>query len=260
MLNERQARDAPAAASELDGLLSSERAFGRSSPASLPRRGTASESLSAAKHELEALAADETAKTGNFEGPPAAGRERPGPHAGGRSHRARPCREGAGEKARPEGAADSQGRGQLQLVSLSSFRRMALFLASIGACPAVRPRVEHRAASPQPRLEVLKHARANRWLVDDDPAALADEEMVRCLPRGDVRPHEEVRAIDAEVDPGRGVEDGSEAIGGSFPRRTPFNGRHPESPFGAPDDGRGSPRRSGPRGAVSSSCRGQVAA
>lgn len=190
ILNEREARDARATASELSKLLSSEQAF-EPIIAGLPPQVVNSfrKAIKAEKGELEALiTAYEAAKSGDFEDL----RRRAGNDPGLSLIVARIARNlTQKELARKLGLKEQQIQryeaDRYSSISLANFRRIASLLGinweirlSDWFCDSWSVAREVSAAEVR---KILKHARANGWFDSDDPAILADEESFNYLQR-----------------------------------------------------------------------------
>lgn len=190
ILNEREARDARASATELDELLSSERAF-EPAVAGLPPEVVNGfrKAVRAEKRELEALiAAYETAKAGDF----ADLKRRAGNDPGLTLVVARIAR-GLTQKelARKLGLKEQQIQryeaDRYGSISLTNFRRIARFLGvdwkiSLSSWFGGGWNIARDVSAAEVR-KILKHARANGWFGNDDPAVLADEESFNYLQR-----------------------------------------------------------------------------
>lgn len=190
ILNEREARDARATASDLDKLLSSEQAF-EPIIAGLPPQVVNGfrKAIKAEKSELEAIvAAYETAKDGNFEHL----KRRAGNDPGVSLIVARIARNlTQKELARKLGLKEQQIQryeaDRYNSISLANFRRIASLLGIdweirlsdwFGGGWNIT-----RDVSVAEVRKILKHARANGWFDDDDLTTLADEESINYLQR-----------------------------------------------------------------------------
>lgn len=190
ILNEREARDARATASDLDKLLSSERAF-EPIVAGLPPEVVNGfrKAVRAEKRELESLvAAYETAKAGDFEDLKRRAGTDPGLTlvvariARGLTQKELARKLGLKEQQIQRYEADRYGS-----ISLTNFRRVARFLGvdwemSLSGWFGGGWNIAHDVSAAEVR-KVLKHARANGWFGNDDPAVLADEESFNYLQR-----------------------------------------------------------------------------
>lgn len=190
ILNEREARDARATASDLDKLLSSEGAF-EPIVAGLPPEVVNGfrKAVRAEKRELESLlAAYETAKAGNFEDLKRRAGTDPGLTlvvariARGLTQKELARKLGLKEQQIQRYEADRYGS-----ISLTNFRRVARFLGvdwemSLSGWFGGGWSIAHDVSAAEVR-KVLKHARANGWFGDDDAAIMADEESFNYLQR-----------------------------------------------------------------------------
>jgi HTH-type transcriptional regulator/antitoxin HigA len=190
ILNEREARDARATASELNELLCSERAF-EPIVAGLPPEVVNGfrKAVKAEKRELEALvAAYETAKAGDFEDL----KRRAGNDPGLTLVVARIAR-GLTQKelARKLGLKEQQIQryeaDRYASISLTNFRRIAQFLGVDWELNFSRWfgggwNVAHDVSAVEVK-KVLNHARTNGWFGDEDSATPAEEESFNYLQR-----------------------------------------------------------------------------
>ena len=190
ILNEREARDARAIASELDELLLSARAF-EPIVAGLPPRVVEGfrNAIKTERRELETLVkAYEAAKTGDFKD-----LERRAENDPGLTLIVARIARGLTQKqlARKLGLKEQQIQryeaDRYNSISLANFRRIARFLGvdwkmSLSYWFGGGWNIAHDASAVEVR-KVLKHARANGWFGNDDPAVLADEESFNYLQR-----------------------------------------------------------------------------
>lgn len=190
ILNEREARDARVTAAQLNTLLSSEWAF-EPIVAGLPPEVVDGfrKAVRAEKRELEALvAAYEAAKAGDFEDLKRRAGNDPGLTlvvariARGLTQKELARKLGLKEQQIQRYEADRYGS-----ISLTNFRRIARFLGvnwDMGLSGLFGGGWNiARDVSAAEVKKVLKHARANGWFGDDDPAVLADEQSVNYLQR-----------------------------------------------------------------------------
>jgi HTH-type transcriptional regulator/antitoxin HigA len=190
ILNEREARDARTTASELDRLLSSDQAF-QPIIAGLPPQVVNGfrRAIKAEKIEIEALvAAYEAAKAGDFEDLKQRVKNDPGLSlVVARLARNLTQKELARKLGLKEQQIQRYEADRYSSISLANFRRIARFL---GVDWEIRLsdmfgggwNIASNVSAVEVR-KIMKHARANGWFEDDDPAVLADEESVNYLQR-----------------------------------------------------------------------------
>jgi len=190
ILNEREARDARATASELDRLLSSEQAF-EPIIAGLPPLVVNGfrKAIKTEKAELEALvAAYESAKTGNVEDLKRKARHDPGLSLiVARIARNLTQKELARKLGLKEQQIQRYEADRYSSISLANFRRIANLLGidwEIRLCDRFGGgwNIAHDVSVTEVR-KILKHARANGWFDDEGLTALGEEEGVNYLQR-----------------------------------------------------------------------------
>lgn len=189
ILNEREARDARAIASELDRLLSSEQAF-EPIIAGLPPQVVNGfrKAIKAEKIEIEALVtAYEAAKVGNFDDLKRRAKNDPGLSLiVARIARKLTQKELARKLGLKEQQIQRYEADRYSSISLANFKRIASLLGVeweiklsgwFGGGWNIA-----RDVSAAEVWKILKHARANGWF-DEDAAAVADDESVNYLQR-----------------------------------------------------------------------------
>jgi HTH-type transcriptional regulator/antitoxin HigA len=190
ILNEREARDARATANELAQLLCSERSF-EPIVAGLPPEVVNGfrKAVKAEKRELEALvAAYETAKAGDFDDLKRRANNDLGLTlvvariARGLTQKELARKLGLKEQQIQRYEADRYGS-----ISLTNFRRIARFLGvdwemNLSGWFGGGWNVAHDVSAVEVK-KVLKHARANGWFGNEDPAVPAEEESFNYLQR-----------------------------------------------------------------------------
>jgi len=190
ILNEREARDARAVASELDELLSSARAF-EPIVAGLPPQVVDGfrNALKAERGELEALVkAYEAAKAGDFEDLERRAENDPGlTLIVARIARGLTQKELARKLGLKEQQIQRYEADRYSSISLANFRRIARFLGvdwkmGLSSWFGGGWNIARDVSAAEIR-KILKHARANGWFGDHDPAILADEESFNYLQR-----------------------------------------------------------------------------
>jgi len=190
ILNEKEARDARATASELDRLLSSEQAF-EPIIAGLPPRVVNGfrKAIRTEKAELEVLvAAYESAKTGNFEDLKRRARNDPGLSLiVARIARNFTQKELARKLGLKEQQIQRYEADRYSSISLANFRRIANLLGvdwEIRLCDRFGGgwNIAHDVSVTEVK-KILKHAHANGWFDDEGLTAIAEEEDVNYLQR-----------------------------------------------------------------------------